>query len=435
MFASNKIIQEYFVKRVQVQDDIVAFSSNSQVTVYPTKKISTKELLQTFCLRRNYQKEEGKKFNPLVASADEKGGIFIHDVHSRALLRQFEVKDSVGSMIFDEFLYVGTKDIHIYDLFELQSTLSGHQDYIQSMSLQVPLLASGSLDHTVKVWNIYTKEMMYELQFSAPVQGVLFFKELLFVISGNKLSVYSVTNLIHQFTILKDFTDIQTDGDHIYLASSDKTVRIMDLEFKIHSTIQYPKPVASMGVSKKYLVVGMQGLVSIRTRKQKKELTSFERQNERFDGIVIERKRSKALAPHMKLLNKFQYTKCLSTILTPNEQGSSINKHQLYTVLQELDYRNALQSTLSQLESEELEKLVRVVVKWLGGDKSLMCIQVLEIVFGTEDFPSLVNGNALFGGFGEEETANMVKTQVWQEVQTQFEILKVVGVVGSLIGK
>jgi U3 small nucleolar RNA-associated protein 15 len=238
-----------------------------------------KEIAYSGCFR-----EDGQ----LLVAGDGSGLIQVFDSNSRTVMRTFIGHSrAVHVTKFSSYSQVMSSSddctVRCWDLptGEELISLSGHKDYIRSgdvHSSSPELWLTGSYDHTVKLWDLRSKETTFTMCHGAPVESVLLFPGGVMALSagGNKIKVwdllsggrelYSFSN--HQKTI----TSLAFDSFHrrILSGSLDHHVKIYDAStYKVLHGIKYTAPVLCLASSPtgRHLVVGMSdGCVSIRYR-------------------------------------------------------------------------------------------------------------------------------------------------------------------------
>lgn len=74
--------------------------------------------------------------------------------------QSWDCQDRIHCLTSDElFIYSGSKDIEMYSHFgKLQSTLSGHERPVNSISCRNNLLLSGGPDWSIRLWDIFTQQ-------------------------------------------------------------------------------------------------------------------------------------------------------------------------------------------------------------------------------------------------------------------------------------
>lgn len=124
---------------------------------------------------------------------------------------------------------------------ELLRTFSGHSDAVRTVTIDSSgqILASGSVDRTVKIWNLQTGELLRTLSgHSDPVWSVAISPDGQTLVSGSYDSTIKIWNLqdgelLHS---LSDHSDsiwsvaISPDGQTLVSGSKDKTIKIWNLQ-------------------------------------------------------------------------------------------------------------------------------------------------------------------------------------------------------------
>lgn len=278
-------------------------------------------------------------------------------------------------------------------------TLNGHKDQVRSGIISPSsehIWASGSHDHTVKMWDTRSQECISTLEHSEPVEDVLILPSggLLISVAGIEIKIWDITGgfrcLETISTNQKTITSLAYDPvrSRLFTASLDSSVKVFDISnYKIVHVIKYPAPILTMGVSPNHshLVVGMSdGMLSIRHRVVQIEKENYQRSfalpdiqssiqtlplmtkkylNRGIDSIAqindfkIERIKKQKLKPYDKFLKKFQYKRALDSALETK------NPITITSLLEEFIRRQSLKIPLSGRNEVTLKPIVIFLIK------------------------------------------------------------------------
>ena len=145
--------------------------------------------------------------------------------------------------------------------YVLAKTLKGHSDPVWSVAISPDgqLLASGSLDETIKIWNLGSGELLHDLTgYSNPVRSVAFSPDGQLLASGslNKIEIWNLESgkLLRTLNGHSDpvmSVAISPDRQLLASGSDDKTIKIWNLGSGelLHDLTGYSNPVRSVAIS------------------------------------------------------------------------------------------------------------------------------------------------------------------------------------------
>ncbi|XP_031473970.1 protein SLOW WALKER 1 [Nymphaea colorata] len=346
----------------------------------------------------------------LVAAGCQSGVVQVFDATSRLALRRLEgharpvrfVRYPLPSS-GDKLHLLSAGDDALVKWWDVSTgtevlTFTGHRDYVRSGSpspTSAHLWATGSYDHTVRVWDIRRPESsVLSVNHGAPVEAVLFLPsggwmatagansvKIWDVISGGKM-IHSMENHNKTVTALSLGKFSGQDGvesTRIFSVSLDGYLKVFDYSnFKVTHTSRFPFPLLSVDSSPSSLVraigtangvafvskrknmteadgdsapSGAEGLLEEKKRTSKaRGFRYFERgQNEKPSGgdFMVQRPEKVKLAEHDRLLKKFRHKEALVSVLRTNDPMMVV------AVMEELVARNKLIKCLTNLNSEE----------------------------------------------------------------------------------
>lgn len=283
-------------------------------------------------------------------------------------------------------LSAGGEEIKVWDLLaggKLVASFSNHRGNITSLILDDTgsRLLSGSLDRTVKVYDLSTYEVTHSLKYSAPVLSLA-------IAPDNKCLVAGLT-----------------DGTVSARTRKPKAeeVEVLTEEMSLIKT-------------------GSVRIAPTAEEKRRKILTGTRRffnrghnyipQAEDFSAQV---EKKQALRPYDHYLKKFQYGKALDAAM---QNGKLVV---VASVLDELTQRAGLKIALSNRDERSLEPVLRFLVKYIAHPRySQLLIDVANIVL---DMYSSVLGQSI----AVDELIVRLKQQIDEETQLQKHLLHLMG--------
>ena len=143
--------------------------------------------------------------------------------------------------------------------FALLRTLKGHSGAIWSVAISPngQLLASGSQDTTLKIWNLHTGELLHNLKgYSGTVYRIAISPDGQTIVSGNSDGTIKIWNLetgelLHTLGEHSHFINslaVSPDGQTIATGSGDNTIKVWNLQAgQLHYTLS--EPVNSLAIN------------------------------------------------------------------------------------------------------------------------------------------------------------------------------------------
>lgn len=377
----------------------IAVSSSTRIQIYSHE---TNERLKTFT--RFHNTVYGASYRSdgnLIVAGNEDCKVRLFDNEGRVPLRIFKghSRPVHVSKFCNNLKHIFTasddKTMRIWDVATEKSiaTFSEHQDYIRTGAVcksSADVIATGSYDHTVKLYDARTETSVLSVDHGQPVESVLVYPSgsLLLSAGGNTIKVWDVLQggkLLTAFSHHhKTITCLAFSHDHsrILSGSLDRHVKIYDVAtYGVVHNIDYPAPVLSLAVSNedRTIAVGMlDKMLSLKKRKTRnldrlteKEISSKKRRREAYyipgkdyspneDDIVIYHTQKEYLPRYDRYFQKFQHSKALDAVLQTDTKPEVT-----VAVLKELIRRDRLKPALAGRSSSKLGHLLKFVAKYI----------------------------------------------------------------------
>lgn len=349
-----------------------------------------------------------------------------------------------------------------------------HRDYIRAGApspVSSDVFATGSYDHTVKIWDTRVNSgssSLLSINHGAPVESVLFLPSggLLATAGGNTVKIWDVIaggKAVHSVeTHNKTVTGLTLapvrDGEMRLLSVSiDGYLKSFDFSrFKITHSMRYPAQLLSVAFSPTGTtrVVGTSnGVIYMGIKHKKDEMEGgtgqiesdqfvwsvpepqipASRKNIRYfkrgqsekpsqSDFVINKREKVKLKEHDKLLRKFMHKEALVSVLKTKQTTS------IMAVLEELIARKKLIKCVSNLDIDELGLLLSFISKnatlpWRARFLMDLAKRVIEI--RAEDIES--------GGADLAVHVRNLRRMVVQEIQTQRSLQEIQGMISPLL--
>ncbi|KAJ1960664.1 U3 small nucleolar RNA-associated protein [Dipsacomyces acuminosporus] len=205
----------------------------------------------------------------------------------------------------------GGPNVHLYDMLmggRYLTSMGNHEKTVTSMCLDSAggRLLAGSLDHHVKIYDVQSFKMVFNINYPAPVLSVALSPDDTMLAVGMTSGVFSLRK---RTVSAKEQAGRQREGE---------------------------QPV---GGSKMRLLGA-------------------------DDDLRIENRRKKSLADYDVFLRKFEHAKALDTVLSKNRNGLTV-----VSLLEELVHRDALTTALSGRDELSLDPIVMFVVKYIDNPR------------------------------------------------------------------
>ncbi|KAF4321028.1 hypothetical protein BBO99_00000807 [Phytophthora kernoviae] len=418
----------------------VAITSSTRIHLYNT---STNEIVKTFSRFRDVVysgtfRSDGK----LLVAGGENPYVQVLDINTRSILRSF--KGHTGAIRSTHF---SADNVHVLSCSDDKTARPSSQN----------VWATGSYDHTVKLWDLRASDQTVSkstmnLDHGAPVEACMVMPggSLLLSAGGNSVKVWDILSggrLLHSFSShQKTITSLGLDGTgtRLMTGSLDGHLKIYDLKtYELSHGFKYKSGVLSFGMSptNSHLFAGtVDGILAVRRRTVKKaELQDLASRQAILRGgtykyflrgknakpqpadFTVATARHKRIAPYDRALRKFDYKKAL------NEALDTRSPLIVASMLEELRLRVGLKRALAGRDEESLEPLLAFLIKYVTDPKyASLLIQVCTIVCDLYA-PKLSQSMLIDSLFVK------LHEKLNEELRVQKQILNVVGMMDSVM--
>eukprot|EP00887_Chlorella_sp_A99_P001615 scaffold8.g1615.t1 len=459
-----------------------AVTSSTRVLVYDA---ATRAVKRTFSRFKDVAysgvfRSDGR----LLAAGSEDGVVQVFDSGSRALLRQLKAHRRpvhVARFAPDRLHVLSGGDDAVVRLWDvtggLQVTrLDGHTDYVRAAQVHPSsgeVWATGSYDHSVRLWDTREGRCSMELAHGAPVESLAFLPSgsLLVTAGGTHLCVwdlYAGGRLLHKVAShQKTITSVvvspyagpeSSAAPRLLSASLDGLLKVYELDtFSVTHAARYPSPILSAALSPdcRLLATGMaDGLLSVRQHARPKpspllvgaggaaaagsgarrrryapRLTAasfrffIRGQSSRAaaaDYVVAARKRA-ALASYDRLLRRFHYREALDAALATRRPEV------FASVAEELARRGGLDAALGGRGPDSLPPLLDHLRRHISDPRHSLLLS--DIAHRVLDLYGAVVGRSA----DVDAKLRLLRERVMGEVKLQQQLMAIQGMLEPML--
>jgi len=308
-----------------------------------------------------------------IVLGTEEGPVKVFDTKTRSVLRQFfghENATHVARFAPNNRTVMSASDdmtVRSWDLATGNqiSVMNGHTDYIRSgfINPATPSVwASGSYDHTIKLWDTSSNTNISTYEHGAPVEDILIYPSggILVSAGGDNVKIWDllkgqlVTTLSsHQKTVT--CLALDNSRSRLFSASLDHQVKIYSTQtYQVVHSAKYPGPIMSLAFSpaSTHLVVGMaDGMLSIRHRDRPQTIPAVTKETDALD-VLPEDGMKKPKPPSRTSLNKPKPGE--HVVVKPKSvKESALDYH-----LKHYDFRQSIQTALDSKDDQIIVSLI-----------------------------------------------------------------------------
>ncbi|KAM4808905.1 U3 small nucleolar RNA-associated protein 15 homolog [Rhinophrynus dorsalis] len=398
----------------------------------------------------------------LLAAGCEDSVVQLFDINGKAALRQFHGHNKAVHFVdftSDKYRIVSGSDDYSSKLWDIPNgteltTYKEHTDYVRcgcTSTLNDDLFATGSYDHTIKVFDARTENSVMSMDHGQPVESVLLFPSggLLVSAGGRYVKVWDILKggqlLVSLRNHHKTVTSLclSSSGQRLLSGSLDRHVKVYStMNYKVVHSFDYADSILSLALAPddEMIVVGMtNGVLSIKHRKheEKKPSQAAAKRHPRYrmfvkgkdympkqDDIFVSKPVKEHLKKYDKLLKGFQMSKALDAVL---ETQIRMQKPEVtVAVMNELKRRGTLKNALAGRDEKQLSTLLNFLLKHLVEPRfAPVLLNVADQVIDIYS-PVLEQSSVVYKQFIR------LQDLIEKEMSFQEELLQVLGMMDTL---
>ncbi|XP_018099908.1 U3 small nucleolar RNA-associated protein 15 homolog isoform X2 [Xenopus laevis] len=335
----------------------------------------------------------------LLGAGCEDSVVQLFDISGKAALRQFSGHSKAVHFVdftSDKYHIVSGSDDYTSKLWDIPNGIEitsykEHTDYIRcgcTSPLNNDLFATGSYDHTIKVFDGRTDQSVMSMDHGQPVESVLLFPSggLLVSAGGRYVKVWDILKGGQLLVSLRNHhktvtcLSLSSSGQRLLSGSLDRHVKVYStMNYKVVHSFDYAASILSLALAPddQIIAVGMtNGVLNIKHRKpeEKKTLQSTAKRHPRYrvfvrgkdympkqDDIFVSKPVKAHLTKYDALLKGFHMSKALDAALQVRMKRPEVT----VAVMNELKRRGTLKNALAGRDEKELSDLLIFLLKYL----------------------------------------------------------------------
>eukprot|EP00871_Galdieria_phlegrea_P005535 jgi/Galph1/5983/GphlegSOOS_G4604.1 len=347
-----------------------------------------------------------RKDGALIVAGGEEAVVQIFDASRKNILRKFVGhKGAVHSTKFsnDGLHVLSGGDDHAVRCWDLPTEsclmeLSSHKDFVRAQSAcpSPHLWATGSYDKRLRLFDLRSGEVVFNLNHQSPVEDVVVFPSGVLVVSvgGNEIKIWDLLSGGSLLASLRNHArsamcaTINSSGTRLLTAGLDQQLKVYNTSsFEMVASLWFDGEIVSIALARddRSLACGLSnGKVVLKRRpaessssksihakhflslKKKEEPRGplpgtiryfFRGQKAHPEDIIISKASKIKLKTHDKMLQSFRYRDALDAVMETGQTALTC------AVLEELVSRNGLEIALSGRNKESLRPIFQLLVK------------------------------------------------------------------------
>ncbi|XP_020645944.3 U3 small nucleolar RNA-associated protein 15 homolog [Pogona vitticeps] len=402
-------------------------------------------------------RDDGK----LLVAGSEDGSVRLFDISGRAPLRQFDGHTKavhVAGFLSDKYRIVSGADDYTSKVWDISSSseivsYKEHTDYVRcgcTSRLNADLFATGSYDHTVKVFDARAEKSVMTIEHGQPVESINLFPSggLLVTAGGRYVKIWDLLKGGQLLVSLRNHHKtvtclcLSSSGQRLLSGSLDRHVKVYSTtSYKVVHSFNYEASILSLALAPEdeTLVVGMtNGILNVKHRKHEGEKELFRRRRRpayrtfvrgrnympKQEDFFVSKPVKNYLKKYDKLLRSFEVSKALDAVLQAPVRKNP--PEVAVAVMQELNRRGTLKNALAGRDEKQLSVLLSFLIRHVTDARfAPVLINVAEIII--DIYMPVIGKSSII-----DKQFLKLQNLIEKEIDYQEELLEVLGMMDAL---